>query len=227
MQLVDPSVWIRGCGSGLRVAAFCLWAGLLACASRDPPPKPQPAPTPFAPAVCAADEVREYFCDGLLPMSSGLGAPAPFANCPAGVQTPSGAYPARASVARFDVARTTLARERAKPGHACCYSWCAKVLLADPAEVLPNAGCEGVASMPESYCFPELEAGTSLPGPAPFERCPLAVQPPEVVAFSVPKAAPLDVATTQQQRSRGGGQCCYGWCSRMPAGMLPAKPRAR
>jgi hypothetical protein len=170
--------------------------------------------------VCGVDQVREFYCDGLLPMSTAVGAPAPYESCPAGIQAPAGAYARSEHVARFDSVYTEWARRRAQPGHTCCYSWCSPLKLAEVSEVLPYAGCDKPGAMRENYCFPELESGTTKPAPAPLDRCPLAVRPPEAVSFSVPKAAPLDVAETQARHQRGDGSCCYGWCSRMPAGGL-------
>lgn len=169
---------------------------------------------------CAIDEVRESYCEGLVPMSTGVGAPPPYESCPAGIEVPaSGAYPARHRVARFDAKYTEATRRRVQPGHSCCYSWCAKLTVADPKDVLPYAGCTLPGAARETYCFPELENGTNSPGPEPYARCPLAIRPPEAVSFSVPKAAPLDLATTQAKRGSGDASCCYGWCSRMPAGI--------
>ncbi|HWA74874.1 MAG TPA: hypothetical protein VG937_21170 [Polyangiaceae bacterium] len=170
--------------------------------------------------VCAVDQVREFYCDGLLPMSTAVGAPAPYDSCPAGIEAPTGAYPRAEHVARFDATYTEWARRRAQPGHTCCYSWCSALKLAEVDDVLPYAGCDRPGAMRENYCFPELESGTTRAAPAPLDRCPLAVTPPESVSFSVPKAAPLDVAETQARHQRGDGSCCYGWCSRMPAGGL-------
>jgi hypothetical protein len=189
------------------------------CSSGEKAQHPRSDPSSSS-GVCRADQVREFYCDGLLPMSTALGAPAPYDSCPAGIEAPAGAYPRREHVARFDATYTEWARRRAQPGHTCCYSWCSELKVADVADVLPYAGCDKPGAIRENYCFPELESGTSSPAPAPLDRCPLAVRPPESVSFSVPKAAPLDVAETGARHQRGDGSCCYGWCSRMPAGGL-------
>lgn len=219
------SWWVSWSGVGsldpVRAAPWLLGSALLvssACSSGNKPVRPPDSGE--SSGVCAVDQVREFYCDGLLPMSTALGAPAPYESCPAGVEAPAGAYPRREHVARFDANYTEWARRRAQPGHTCCYSWCSALKVAQVDDVLPNAGCDKPGAMRENYCFPELETGTSLPAPAPLDRCPLAVTPPESVSFSVPKAAPLDIAETQARHQRNDGSCCYGWCSRMPAGGL-------
>jgi hypothetical protein len=176
----------------------------------------------FLPVACGVDQVREFYCDGLLPMSTALGAPEPYGNCPAGIEAPTGVYPSRQSVARFDAAHTEWARQRAKPGHACCYSWCSQVDVRELEQVPENAGCSQAGAVRESYCMPQLESGSSKPAEE-FERCPVAIRPPEVIHFSVPPAAPLDLALTQERQTRGLAECCYGWCSRMPVGILGGK----
>ncbi len=193
--------------------------GLLSLGCRGAEPQTSVAAPEFLPSMCAQDQTRESYCDGLLPMTTAQGAPAPYETCPIGIELPPGAYPAKGSVARFDPNYTEWARQRAKPGHACCYSWCADVQIADVDEVLPYAGCNDPLAMQENYCMTELESGTSAPAPAPLERCPLAIQPPAAVSFSVPRAAPLDVAATQAKRTQGDTSCCYGWCSHAPPGM--------
>ena len=227
------------CGNGrvLSKKSLRYWLGLgvlaLGCASAEPPTagkdgrsgtrdgrssaKDGSATT----LPCDVDQVRESYCEGLVPLSTAVGAPPPYQNCPAGIEVPSAAaaYPPSERVARFDTHYTEATRRRVQPGHACCYSWCAKVTTADPKDVLPAAGCSQAGASRETYCFPELEGGSREPGPAPYGRCPLAIRPPETVSFSVPKAAPLDLATTQAKRAAGEASCCYGWCSRMPAGI--------
>lgn len=196
----------------------------LGCASAEPPKTTPASKDPrFAPVACAEDQVREFYCDGLLPMSTALGAPAPYGNCPAGIESPPGVHERRQSIARFDAAYTEWARQRAKPGHACCYSWCAKVDVREPDDVAPEAGCDQAGAVRESYCMPELESGTSQPAESPLDQCPVAIRPPEVLHFSVPKAAPLDLVVTEERRGRGFPECCYGWCSRMPVGIFQEK----
>lgn len=158
-------------------------------------------------------------------MSTALGAPEPYGSCPAGIESPPGLHEERERVARFDAAYTEWSRERAKPGHTCCYSWCSSLQVRDPDEVAPHAGCDVAGSLRETFCMPELESGTSRPGPEPFDRCPVAIRPPEVIHFSVPRAAPLDFEKTREKRAHGARECCYGWCSRMPAGVLTEKAR--
>ncbi|HEY8943995.1 MAG TPA: hypothetical protein VIM73_07030 [Polyangiaceae bacterium] len=214
------------------------WAGLawvsavtlavLGCSKTETPPaNPEVAPIDFSPVTCPEDQVREFYCDGLLPMSTALGAPEPYGNCPAGIESPPGVHRSRQRVARFDAAYTEWARQRAKPGHACCYSWCADVEVRAVSDVPENAGCDQPGAVRESYCMPELEGGSSIPADSPWERCPLAIRPPEAIHFSVPKAAPLDFSMTGDRRGRGLTECCYGWCSRMPAGVLPEKKSSR
>lgn len=199
--------------------------GSLACSSTEPasPPPRQPSDSRFLPVACGVDQVREFYCDGLLPMSTALGAPEPYSNCPAGIESPPAVHPHRQRVARFDAAHTEWARQRAKPGHACCYSWCGAVDVRDPEDVPEQAGCDQPGAVRETYCMPELESGTSRPAEHPLERCPVAIRPPEVLHFSVPKAAPLDLVVTQERRRSGLNECCYGWCSRMPVGIFSGK----
>ncbi|MGC4091442.1 MAG: hypothetical protein QM756_26895 [Polyangiaceae bacterium] len=190
-----------------------------ACSSSEPRPKSANGAESSA-LECSIDQVRESYCEGLVPLTTAVGAPPPYENRPAGIEAPSsGAYPARQRVARFDAKNTEATRRRVQPGHACCYSWCAALTVADPKDVLPYAGCTEPGAARENYCFPELEGGTKDPGPEPYARCPLAIRPPPTVSFSVPKAAPLDLTTTQAKRAAGEAACCYGWCSRMPAGI--------
>jgi hypothetical protein len=65
------------------------------------------------------------------------------------------------------------------------------------------------------------EGGTSTPAAAPFNRCPVAVKPPDGVAFSSPESAYLDVKlTAQEQRDKKLPECCYGWCAILPGGAM-------
>lgn len=213
-------------GRSMQLAAAVLVA--LGCASAEAPQAPSTGKDArFAPIVCAEDQVREFYCDGLLPMSTALGAPEPYGNCPAGIESPPGVHTSRHRIARFDAAYTAWARQRAKPGHACCYSWCSEVDVREADEVAPEAGCDHAGVIRETYCMPQLESGTSAPAESPLDQCPVAIRPPEVLHFSVPKAAPLDLVATEARRGRGFPECCYGWCSRMPVGLLPEnKPSA-
>lgn len=182
-------------------------------------------PDPSLP--CKEDEVREYFCDDLLPLSSSRPAPEPFDNCPATTDIRHGSFQAVGRVAAFDQRFTEYTRKRVPPGHSCCYGWCARVQIADPAQASP-AACRDANGLHESFCMRELEGGTSLPGPSPFEHCPAALKPPEVAAFSAPNAALFDVSQTQQRRrDKQLADCCYGWCSIAPSGTVLKSPQPK
>jgi len=169
---------------------------------------------------CAEDEVREYFCDDLLPLSSSRPAPEPYDNCPATTDIRHGSFKALGHVAAFDQSFTDYTRKRVPPGHSCCYGWCARVKVADPGLASPEA-CRDANGLRESFCMRELEGGTSLPAPNPFDRCPAALKPPENVAFSAPNSALFDVSrTAQRRRDMQLADCCYGWCSITPAGTV-------
>ena len=171
-----------------------------------------------SPKVCAPDQVREYFCDELLPLEAALPAPEPYANCPSSIQHHEGYHRPLPPVALFDASYTSYIRKRHPPGHSCCYSWCGPVHIKSLADVPPQAGCNQPLVIRETYCMPTLEGGTSAPASAELPRCPVAIQPPEGKAFSVPPAAPLDLVTTGERRSYGFDECCYGWCSVQPGG---------
>ena len=178
---------------------------------------------------CAEDEVREYFCDDLQPLASSRPAPAPYDNCPASTDVRHGAFPAVGRVAAFDTAFTAYKRKRVPPGHSCCYGWCAKVTLADASHAVP-ALCTDTAGLQESFCMREFESSASVPAESPLERCPLAVKPPESVAFSAPNSALLDVKQTRERRrDRLLPDCCYAWCSKAPTRTLlkPSHPKTR
>ena len=169
---------------------------------------------------CGQDEVREYFCDDLLPLSSSRPAPEPYDTCPAATDIRHGAFPAVGHVALFDESFTAYTRQRVQPGHSCCYGWCAKVKVADPGQAAPVA-CRDSSGFHESVCMRELEGGTSVPSGEPFERCPQAIQPPEVLAFAAPSSALLDLTqTNQRRRDLRLADCCYGWCSKAPVGTV-------
>jgi len=181
------------------------------------------------PAVpCERDEVREYFCDDLLPLSSSRPAPEPYDNCPGAVDIRTSAYPAIGHVAGFDTGFTEYTRKRVQPGHSCCYSWCTKVALSEIGKAAPSQ-CRDAYGMHESFCMRELEGGTSEPFNEPFGRCPAAVKPPEEEVFSAPASAALDAAaTTQRRQDTRLPECCYGWCSKAPPGtMLKTHPKTR
>ena len=171
-----------------------------------------------SPKVCAVDQVREYFCDGLLPLEAALPAPPPYSNCPSTVEHHEGFHGPKPPIAVFDESYTEYIRKRVPPGHNCCYSWCADVAVRSLEEVLPMAGCNDPMSIRETYCLPTLEGGTSRPASQVLPRCPVAIRPPEAVSFSVPPAAPLDTVVTGERRAQGFDECCYGWCSHKPGG---------
>jgi len=169
------------------------------------------------PLPCAKSEVREYFCDDLLPFNSEHAAPEPYQTCPSRLDVKGSVFPATSSVARFDVPRTEWTRKRVPPGHACCYSWCSKLAIADVDEVDP-AACQQPNAMREKLCISAAENGVSDAAPSPNERCAVAVAPPPAVAFTPPKAAGLDLQATSERRGQGLDECCYGWCSKAPLG---------
>jgi len=202
---------------GVLLAVF--WAGVPGCqktiseqarvAARDQDPS----------LPCGEDEVREYVCDDLLPLTSSRPAPEPFDNCPGAIDTRPGAYKPIGRVAGFDQPFTEYQRQRehVKPGHSCCYSWCAKAQVADPSKAAPLA-CRDAYGIEERFCMRELEGGTSEPGPSPYDRCPMALKPPEQSAFSAPTSVLIDVAKTNERRQNTKlPECCYGWCSKIPA----------
>lgn len=169
------------------------------------------------PPPCQKDEVREYFCDDLLPFENEKAAPEPYHTCPASVGVKGNVFPATSTWARFDVPRTEWTRKRVPPGHACCYSWCSKLALADTDDV-DVSSCQQPNAMPERLCISTAEAGVSDPAASPNEQCAAAVAPPPGVAFTPPKAAGLDLQATAERRSQGLSECCYGWCSKAPLG---------
>jgi hypothetical protein len=179
-------------------------------------------------APCEQNEAREFFCDDLLPLTSSRPAPEPYDNCPSTVDVHPGAYKPIGSVAGFDKGFTEYTRQRQPPGHSCCYSWCTKVDVADPSRAAQPV-CRDAYGIQESFCLRELENGTSEPATSPYDRCPLALKPPEASSFSAPASVLLDVTqTTQARRDSKLAECCYGWCSKAPAGtMLKAHPKTR
>jgi hypothetical protein len=196
-----------------------LFAG--ACSKEQPPRFAPPGDKKYwthSPKLCGVDEVREFYCDELVPLASSLPAADPYANCPGSIERHVGLHQPLPPVALFDEDYTAYIRRRMPPGHSCCYSWCGPIRLREPSEVLPNAGCNSPLAFRETYCFEQPESGTSRPAGAGFERCPNAIGPPEGAAFSVPKAAPFDQQTTWQRKQQGFRQCCYSWCSNAPVG---------
>jgi hypothetical protein len=169
------------------------------------------------PPACQLDEVREYFCDDLLPFNSEKAAPEPYQTCPSNVGVKGNVFAATSTRARFDPTRTEWTRKRVPPGHACCYSWCSKLVIADAEAVDVNA-CLQPNAMRERLCISSAEAEVSEPAAAPNEGCAVAVTPPAGVAFTAPKAAALDLQATAEKRGQGLSECCYGWCSKAPLG---------
>ncbi len=169
------------------------------------------------PPACQKNEVREYFCDDLLPFSSDKPAPEPFHTCPSNVGVKGNTFVATSSWARFDIPRTEWTRKRVPPGHACCYSWCSTLVIAEVEDIDPTA-CQQPNAMAERLCISSAEAGVSDAAAAPNEGCAVAVVPPAGVAFTPPKAAGLDLQATAEKRSQGLSECCYGWCSKAPLG---------
>ncbi len=169
------------------------------------------------PPACHKDEVREYLCDDLLPLSSEKPAPEPYQTCPSNVGVKGNVFPATSSWARFDIPRTQWTRKRVPPGHACCYSYCSKLALADVDQV-DAAACSQPNAMPERLCISTSEAGVSDAAAAPNELCAAAVAPPAGVSFTPPTAAALDLRATGERRAQGLSECCYGWCSTAPLG---------
>ncbi len=173
----------------------------------------------LAPLRCNRDETREFQCESLLALGPALSAPAPFNGCPITMDIAYSQYPTDAKLARFDPRYTSYIRERSSPGNNCCYSWCSHVKVADPALAPAGGGCGTPLAFRESYCMTQLETGSEGQlSAAPFDRCPAAIEPPAAAAFSVPKAALLDVNSTTWRRSKGRPECCYAWCSQAPPG---------
>lgn len=169
------------------------------------------------PPPCHTDEVREYFCDDLLPFNSEKAAPEPYQTCPSNVGVKGATFKATSTWARFDAPRTEWTRKRVPPGHACCYSWCSTLVAAD-VDLVDATACQQPNAMPERLCISSAEAGVSDAAAAPNDGCSAAVVPPPGVAFSPPKAAALDLQATAEKRSQGMSECCYGWCSKAPLG---------
>lgn len=169
------------------------------------------------PPACGKDEVREYFCDDLLPINAEQAAAEPYQTCPSNIDVKGSVFPATSSSARFDVPRTEWTRKRVPPGHACCYSWCSKLASAE-VEDIDQAACQQPNVMREKLCISTAEAGVSDAAPSPNELCAPAVAPPAGVAFAAPKAAGLDLPSTAERRGQGLSECCYAWCSKAPLG---------
>jgi hypothetical protein len=190
---------------------------LFACASdRKKAAAPSAGADP-GPLACGLDEVREVRCEALLPWTSAMPAPAPFETCPSSIEVRDAVFPPASGSGRFDPERTKVARRRAPPGQQCCYSWCGKLEVVEVAAV--EDSCLKPLAFRESYCVAELEGGTrGEVASQPFDRCALAIRPPEASVFSVPSGALLDPDLTADRRRSGNPLCCYGWCSIAPPG---------
>lgn len=209
-------------------ALFTVGLGLLVACHGPAPVRARAAAPQRDPSLpCREDEVREYFCDDLLPLSSSRPAPEPYDTCPATADIRHASFKAVGHVAAFDQSFTEYTRKRVPPGHSCCYGWCAQVKLADPGLASP-AACRDANGLRESFCMRELEGGTSEPAPSPFDRCPAALKPPDVVAFAAPNSALFDVTqTAQRRRDKQLADCCYGWCSIAPSGTVLNSPQPK
>jgi hypothetical protein len=173
----------------------------------------------LVPVACGKDQVREYRCDALLPLSSALPAPEPYGACPGVIDVVDPIFEPLAKTASFDAVHTEFMRRRAPPGHQCCYSWCARLEVAQVSEVPPGSRCNEPLAFPEKLCMPEPEGRISTErAAAPFDRCAAAVRPPQGASFSVPSAALLHPGITNERRGLGLSECCYSWCSIAPPG---------
>lgn len=200
---------------GAIVALSGVW--LASCSSAPPEPHSEVTDTALNPPACGLDEVREYRCDALLPRTSALPAPEPFETCPSAIEVKDAVFQPPSGAGRFDAHRTERARRRAPPGTQCCYSWCGKVKVVDPAKVVDR--CREPLAFHESYCIAELENGTKgAVASEPYGACPAAIRPPDAAAFSVPNGALLDYRLTAVRRKANEPLCCYGWCSIAPPG---------
>jgi len=194
-----------------------LWLGVACSSGQKKGPETAADDQSGPPPPCQPNEAREYFCDDLLPFGSDKAAPEPYQTCPNSVGVKGNIFVPTSSWARFDAPRTEWTRKRVPPGHACCYSWCSTLVVADVDKVDPTS-CQQPNAMHEKLCVSEAEAGVSEAAAAPNERCAAAVTPPPGVAFTPPKAAGLDLQATADKRSQGLAECCYGWCSKAPLG---------
>jgi len=173
----------------------------------------------LAPTACGDDQVREYYCESLLPLSSALPAPEPYGACPGVIDVVNPIYVPLAKTAGFDAVHTQFMRRRAPPGHQCCYSWCGRLEVARVSDVPPGSRCNEPLAFPEKFCMPVPEGRVSTESAAaPFERCAAAVRPPKAAVFSVPNAALLHPGITNERRGLGFSECCYSWCSIAPPG---------
>jgi len=199
------------------VGLSALWLAVACSGSKQKGPEAAGEDLSGPPPACQKNEVREYFCDDLLPFNSEKSAPEPYQTCPSNVGVKGNIFVPTSSWARFDIPRTEWTRKRVPPGHACCYSWCS-TLVAGDVEAIDVAACQQPNAMPERLCISTAEAGVSDAAAAPNEGCSAAIVPPAGVAFTPPKAAGLELRATAEKRSQGLSECCYGWCSKAPLG---------
>jgi hypothetical protein len=212
--------WTRARAARLRacVLGLCaLWLAVACSSTKQKGPETAVEDLSGPPPPCRKNEVREYFCDNLLPFNSDKAAPEPYQTCPNNVGVKGNVFQPTSSWARFDIPRTEWTRKRVPPGHACCYSWCSTLVIADVDDIDATA-CQRPNAMAEQLCISAVEAGVSGAAAAPNEGCSAAVVPPAGVAFTPPKAAGLDLQATAEKRSQGLSECCYGWCSKAPLG---------
>ena len=211
------------------IIALVFYVALAApsCSSSQPKQAESAGAEKEQPLRCEVDQTREYVCDNLLPLTSAKPAPEPYQNCPSALDVRQSVFEPLSTVARFDPAYTEYTRKRVPPGHSCCYAWCTRIVLGNPEEA-DGSVCSDPNAMQERYCMVEPESGVSASVGAPYDRCPTAIRPPAGVAFSAPKAALFDPAQTGQKRQQGLHECCYGWCSKAPAGTgLRTQPKAK
>jgi hypothetical protein len=208
------------CAGG--VALLGVW--LASCGGRTPRPHSEVVTdSALNPPACGIDEVREYRCDALLPRTSALPAPEPFETCPSAIEVKDAVFQPKSGAGRFDAHRTERARRRAPPGTQCCYSWCGKVKVVDPAKVVDR--CREPLAFHESYCIAALENGTKgAVASEPYGACPAAIRPPDAAAFSVPSGALIDYRMTAARRRANEPLCCYDWCSIAPPGTALERP---
>jgi hypothetical protein len=203
--------------SAVSLGLWGLWFSVACSGGNQKPAESASLEDVGPPPPCNKDEVREYLCDDLLPFTAEKAAPEPYQTCPSRLDVKGNVFQPTSKVARFDAARTEWTRKRVPPGHACCYSWCSTLVIADVDDADPTA-CQQPNAMRERLCISSAEAGVSDAAAAPNEGCTAAVTPPPSVAFTPPKAAALDLQATAEKRSQGVAECCYGWCSKAPLG---------
>lgn len=204
------------------VPLFVLTLAVTQACSSKPPPTTRHAASALNPA-CGPDQIREYYCDELLPTNSSMPAPAPYEACPGSISSHQGTIQPTPPTATFDGSYTAYIRKRMPPGNSCCYSWCNAIKVVEAEQVPADRGCGQALAMQEQYCFESMEGGTSRGMASPYEGCPVAIQPPAGASFSVPPAAGFDQASTQAKRAQGFQQCCYAWCSKGAPTAVPDK----